>query len=249
MATMPSNLEAGAHQKAPIPRPGEVFDPVARALDRIGDKWTLVLVRHLLGGPVGFQHLRARTGITARVLSARLRQLMADGLVEPVSGEDGRSRYAVTDKARELEPIIAALARWYVHHAVEDLGLDVERFTVTSPLSILESLPFLLREERAEGADLVFEIRLTGDGGGVWSVHIRDGACHVEPGFAARADVRYTADARTWCGVALGFLDPREAMQSGQFSKEGGREAMDHYFHQIAHRSKSERSRSSGGSR
>jgi DNA-binding HxlR family transcriptional regulator len=247
MATMPSNLEAGAHQRAPIPRPGEVFDPVARALDRIGDKWTLVLVRHLLGGPVGFQHLRARTGITARVLSARLRQLGAAGLVETVPGDNGRSRYAVTAKGRELEPIIAALARWYVHHAVEDLGPDVKRFTATSPLSILESLPFLLREERAKGADLVFEIRLTGEGGGVWSVHIQDGACRVTPGFAARADVRYTADARTWCSVALGLLDPREALASGALSKEGGREAMDHYFHQIAHRSRSERRR--GGAR
>src|SRR3990172_49501 len=120
MVTMPSNLEAGAHQRGPIPRPGEVFDPVARALDRIGDKWTLVLVRHLLGGPVGFQHLRARTGITARVLSARLRQLAAAGLIETVSGENGRSRYAVTAKGRELEPIIAALARWYVHHPLHD---------------------------------------------------------------------------------------------------------------------------------
>jgi DNA-binding HxlR family transcriptional regulator/putative sterol carrier protein len=247
MATMPSNLEAGAHQRAPIPRPGEVFDPVARALDRIGDKWTLVLVRHLLGGPVGFQHLRARTGITARVLSGRLRQLVAAALVETVPGENGRSRYAVTAKGRELEPIIAALARWYVHHAVEDLGPDVKRFTATSPLSILESLPFLLREERARGADLSFEIRLTGEGGGVWSVHIHDGACRVEPGFAARADVRYTADARTWCAVALGHVDPRDALASGQLSKEGGREAMDHYFHQIAHRSRSERRR--GGAR
>jgi DNA-binding HxlR family transcriptional regulator/putative sterol carrier protein len=247
MASMPSNLEAGAHQRAPIPRPGEVFDPVARALDRIGDKWTLVLVRHLLGGPVGFQHLRARTGITARVLSARLRQLAAAGLVETVAGENGRSRYAVTAKGRELEPIIAALARWYVHHAVEDLGPDVKRFTATSPLSILESLPFLLREERAKGADLTFEIRLTGEGGGVWSVHIQDGACRVEPGFAARADVRYTAEARAWCAVALGLVDPREALASGQLSKEGGREAMDHYFHQIAHRSRSERRR--GGAR
>ena len=244
---MPSNLESGAHQRAPIPRPGEVFDPVARALDQIGDKWTLVLVRHLLGGPVGFQHLRARTGITARVLSARLRQLTAAGLIETVSGENGRSRYAVTAKGRELEPIIAALARWYVHHAVEDLGPDVKRFTATSPLSILESLPFLLREERAKGADLTFEIRLTGEGGGIWSVHIQDGACRVEPGFAARADVRYTADARTWCGVALGLVDPREAVAGGPLSKEGGREAMDHYFHQIAHRSRSERRR--GGAR
>ena len=102
-----------------------MFDPVARALDLIGDKWTLVLVRHLLAGPVGFQHLRVRTGITARVLSARLRQLAAKGLVETVAGEGGRSLYAVTDSGRELAPVVAALARWYVHHAVEDLDTDV----------------------------------------------------------------------------------------------------------------------------
>jgi DNA-binding HxlR family transcriptional regulator len=248
MASMPSNLEAGAHQKGSIPRPGEVFDPVARALDWIGDKWTLVLVRHLLGGPVGFQHLRARTGITARVLSARLRQLVADGLVEQVPGGNGRSRYAVTASGRELEPIISALAQWYVHHASRDLDLDLHRFTATSPLSILESLPFLLREDRARGADVTFEIRLTGEGGGVWSVHIRDGACHVEPGFSPRADVRYTAEARIWCGVALGLLDARDAIARGLLAKEGGSKAMDHYFHQIAHLSRSERS-AKGGNR
>ena len=66
-------------------RPGEIFDPVARALDALGDRWTLVLVRQLLVGPTGFQELRKKTGITPRVLSARLRQLAADGLVEAVT--------------------------------------------------------------------------------------------------------------------------------------------------------------------
>jgi putative sterol carrier protein len=131
-----------------------------------------------------------------------------------------------------------------VHHAVEDLEPDVSRFTETSPLSILESLPFLLREERARGADVSFEIRLTGVGGGTWSVHITDGECRVAPGFAPKADVRYTADARTWCGVALGLIDPRMALASGELSKEGGSQAMDHYFHQIA-----DYSRSSGSGR
>ena len=50
-------------------------------------------------------------------------------------------------------------------------------FSATSARSILESLPFLLREERAAGVDLTFEIRLTGLGGGVWTVRIVDGAC------------------------------------------------------------------------
>lgn len=216
-----------------IPRPGEIFDPLARALDVIGERWTLVLVRQLLSGPKGFQDLRVRTGIAPRVLSGRLRQLVARGFVEPVA-ERGRSVYAVTARGRSLEPIVASIARWYVHHAVSDLGLDTERFTATSAQSIFESLPSLLRDERAAGANVCFEIRLTGVGGGVWTVQIADGACRVASGFAERADVRYTADARTWCGVALGFLDARDAVKRGLMTKDGGRAAMDHYFHQVA---------------
>ena len=81
---------------------------------------------------------------------------------------------------------------------------------------------------------LTFEIRLTGAGGGVWTVRIEDGSCRVEEGFAERADVRYTADARVWCGVALGFVDGRDAIKRGLMTKDGGRAAMDHYFHQVA---------------
>jgi DNA-binding HxlR family transcriptional regulator len=216
-----------------IPRPAAIFDPVARALDVIGERWTLVLVRQLFSGPKGFQELRMRTGIAPRVLSSRLRQLAARGFVESIA-QGGRSAYAVTARGRSLEPIISALARWYVHCAVQDLGLDTERFTETSAQSILEALPWLLREERAQDVELTFEIRLSGEGGGVWTVRIRDGACSVEPGFAERADVRYTADARVWCGVALGFVDGREAIKRGLMIKDGGRAALDHYFHQVA---------------
>lgn len=214
-------------------RPGQIFDPVGRALDRVGDRWTLVLVRHLLGGARGFQELRARTGIAARVLSARLRRLVQDGLVEPVSVE-GRGAYGLTERGRSLEPIVAAIARWWVLHAMEEHVAALGAFTETSAQSILESLPFLLRDERVQGVELTFEIRLTGTGGGVWTVRIEAGTCSVTPGFAERADVRYTADARVWCGVALGVLDPRKALADGLMKKDGGPEALDRYFHQIA---------------
>lgn len=215
-----------------IPRPGEVFDPVARALDCIGDRWTLVLVRHLLGAPRGFQELRVRTGIAPRVLSGRLRDLVAAGFVTPVV-EGTRSLYAITPRGRTLEPILGAAARWWVRHAMGAAGATPSQFTETSAQSILESLPFLLRDERVQGVSLVYEIRLTGAGGGVWKVRIADGACTVEPGFADRADVRYTADARVWCAVALGRLDAREAVRTGALTKEGGPEAFDHYFQQV----------------
>jgi DNA-binding HxlR family transcriptional regulator len=212
---------------------------VARALDRIGDRWTLVLIRHLLGGPKGFQDLRVRTGIAPRVLSARLRQLAQQGWVESTgsdaAGGSARSLYAVTERGRTLEPLVAAIARWWVEHAMEEHIAGFGAFTETSAQSILESLPFLLRDEVARDVHVVFEIRLTGAGGGVWTVAIRDGACSVTRGFAERADVRYTAEPRVWCGVALGLLDARDAVKRGLLIKDGGREALDHYFHQIPH--------------
>ena len=219
-----------------VPKPAGIFDPVARALDVIGERWTLVLVQHLMGANRGFQELRKRTGIAPRVLSSRLRTLVAEGFVESVA-EGSRSVYSLTEKGRSLEPIVSSIARWWIHNLAE-LEVDATRFTETSARSVLESLPVMVREDRAREVDLTFEIRLTGSGGGVWSVRVHDGACDVRPGTALRADVRYTAEARDWCGLALGLLDARDLHRRGLLVKEGGRAAMDHYFHQVSRRNR-----------
>jgi DNA-binding HxlR family transcriptional regulator len=218
---------------ARVPRPEGIFDPVARGLDVIGDRWTLVLVRHLLDAPRGFQELRKRTGIAPRVLSGRLRGLVADGFVETVA-EGSRSVYALTEQGRSLGPIIGAIARWWIRHGLKDLDVDTARFTETSAQSVMDALPFMVREDRARDVDLTFEIRLAGPGGGVWAVRVADGACSVRSGFAEHADVRLTADARDWCGVALGLVDAGDLYRRGRLSKEGSREVMDHYFHQVS---------------
>lgn len=226
---------------ASIPRPQGIFDPVGRALDAIGDRWTLSLIRQLLLGPAGFQELRKRTGIAPRVLSGRLRQLVADGLVEAVS-DGARSHYAVSDGGRSLEPVVVALGRWWIQHGVEDFRVDMGQFTETSVQSVMDSLPLMLREDRARGAHVLFEVRLSGDGGGVWSIRIEDGLCEVTKASSARADVRYTADARTWCALALGRRDPRDEVKQGLLAKEGGSQALDFYFHQLPQHSGSEAS-------
>lgn len=216
-----------------VRRPGQIYDPVARSLDVIGDRWSLVLVRHLLLGPKGFQELRTRTGIAPRVLSSRLRKLRDEGFLESVE-DGGRSLYALTEHGRSLEPVVASIARWFTRHGTHVLSIRPTQFTETSAQSILEALPFLLRDDRAAEARITFEIRLTGEGGGVWSIEISDGACHVRPGFAERADVRYTADARMWCAMALGIGNARDLVKRGLVIKDGAAVAMDHYFHQIA---------------
>lgn len=229
--------DAGDAEEAPrrgeILRPSQIFDPVARALDVLGDRWTLVLVRQLLGGPKGFQELRVRTGIAPKVLSSRLRQLRADGFVD-TEEKGSRSLYRVTGKGKTLAPIIASIARWWVREGMSVRDVDASQFTETTALSVLEALPNLLREDRARGAHVVFEIRLTGEGGGVWTVAIDDGTCTVREDFAAGADVRYTATARDWCGVAIGVLDAKEAVKQGRLHKEGGPQAMDEFFFQVA---------------
>jgi DNA-binding HxlR family transcriptional regulator len=220
---MRSSLAEALREEADAP----LFCPVARALDWIGERWTLVLVRHLCGGARGFQELRRRSGIAPRVLSTRLRQLQMRGLVETVDVE-GRSLYSLTALGRTLEPLVREIARWWVLHQMKDAG----PFSETAAASVVESLPFLLREERARDAAITYELRLTGTGGGVWTVEIAEGACRVREGYAERADVRYTADAREWCRLALGLLDDREAVRSGTLKKDGVGGSLAWYFHQ-----------------
>jgi DNA-binding HxlR family transcriptional regulator len=220
-------------RKPEILRPAQIFDPVARALDVIGDRWSLVLVRQLMGGAKGFQELRVRTGIAPKVLSSRLRQLRSDGFVE-TEPQGNRSIYRATQKGRTLEPIISSIARWWIHEGLSALEIDPQRFTETSALSVLEALPNLLREDASRNAHVVFEIRLSGEGGGVWTIEINEGRCEVRPEFAAGADVRYTASTRDWCAVALGALDAKDAVRQGLLHKEGGPQAMDQFFYQVA---------------
>ena len=201
--------------------------PVGRALDLIGERWTLVLVRHLLGGPRGFQELRNRTGIGPRVLTTRLRQLMERDFVETVRAGN-RSLYTLTPFGRTLEPIVREIALWWVRNLMDGSG----PYGDTAAAAVIEALPFMLREDRARGVKITYEIRLTGKGGGVWTITIDDGSCGVREGFANHADIRYTAEARDWTLLALGLLDDREAYAQGRLIKDGTGGSMAWYFHQ-----------------
>ena len=104
-----------------------------------------------------------RTGIAPRVLSARLRQLASDGFV--ARRMEMREAALRLDRSRPNPRADHRLDRAVVdaRGPIEALDIEPDRFTETSPQSILESLPFLLRDERGNRADVItFEIRLTG---------------------------------------------------------------------------------------
>jgi DNA-binding HxlR family transcriptional regulator len=109
-------------QEAPIPtvpppkrHPYDQWSPDARALDLVGDKWTLLIIRDLAGGPRRFVELqRVLPGISTEQLRSRLNRMVADGLLTRQRYREVPPRvdYELTERSRELMPVIGALARW-----------------------------------------------------------------------------------------------------------------------------------------
>jgi DNA-binding HxlR family transcriptional regulator len=96
--------------------------PVARTLEIIGERWTILLLRDLLlSGPRKFQDFeRSLPGISPNTLSARLKRLEEGGIVERRFYEQHppRAEYLLTDKGRQLGPVLKALLDWGRRHAV-----------------------------------------------------------------------------------------------------------------------------------
>jgi len=89
--------------------------PVAKSLDVVGERWTLLIVRDLLRGAARFQDLRAKlSGIPPRLLADRLRRMERQGLVARTlySKRPPRASYALTERGRELGLVVGALAVW-----------------------------------------------------------------------------------------------------------------------------------------
>ncbi len=99
----------------PKRHPYDQWSPDARALDLVGDKWTLLIVRDLAAGPRRFVELqRVLPGISTEQLRSRLNRMVADGMLTRKRYREVPPRvdYALTKRARELMPVLAELARW-----------------------------------------------------------------------------------------------------------------------------------------
>jgi len=95
--------------------PYNQWAPDARALDLVGDKWTLLIVRDLTGGPRRFVDLqRVLPGISTEQLRSRLNRMVADGLLTRQRYREVPPRvdYELTARSRDLLPVLGALARW-----------------------------------------------------------------------------------------------------------------------------------------
>lgn len=92
--------------------------PVARTLDVVGDRWSLLIVRDAMDGARAFTDFQQATGIARNILTDRLRRLVERGIIERNPAPSGkRPVYTLTPAGRDLFTVVVALRQWGERHA------------------------------------------------------------------------------------------------------------------------------------
>lgn len=182
------------------------FCGLARALDHVGHRWTLLIVRELLLGPKRFTDLRdGLPGIANNLLADRLRQLQDDGLVtrRELLPPAASTVYELTEAGRDLREAIDALIRWGGRWMLT--GPRGDEFRAEWLVLALDALGPIGIEP---GEIVQFDI----DGATVQLASI-DGRLSIADSPQRQPDLRVTADAATILGLAAGELTVPDARQ------------------------------------
>ncbi len=196
----------------------------AHALDLVGERWALLVVRELLLGPKRFTDLRAGLPhASPNVLAQRLRGLEEAGIVRRrrLPPPAASRIYELTDWGEELEPVIVRLGRWGARSPsrAEDAPLGVD--------SLILSFRTMFDTEAAEGLEATYELRLGEDR---FRAEVTGGSFEVERGSAERPDATIEADSTTLAGLVYRGRPLAEALRSGDVKIEGDERAVERFL-------------------
>lgn len=204
------------------------YCPIAKSLDLVGDRWTLLIVRDLLRGKQRFKDLQeSLTGIAPNLLTDRLRKLEASGLVVRTKFKQipPRVDYKLTAKGQGLEAVLRSLARFGMINVMDPPRAN----EYIDPELIFQAMPAVFIPEKAEGVSAVFQIDVKGKQGGTWFVAIADGDCSVSRATEVKPKVVISTDMKTWSEIATGSLPPAEAETLGALTVTGSRKLADKF--------------------
>jgi DNA-binding HxlR family transcriptional regulator len=187
---------------------------VARALDVVGERWALLVVRELLLGPKRFGALSSGLpGVSQNVLSQRLRELQDAGIVRrrtfgPPASSHG---YELTERGRELEPVLLALARWGSRVAASSAAeLSVD--------ALMLALQTTFDPRGAGTLRAQLELRIGDD---CFCAEIGSGRFAVSRGNAGQADAILTTGAATLRALVFGDGTIADAVGGGDLRIDG----------------------------
>jgi len=198
---------------------------VAYALDVLGERWTLLVVRDLLMGPKRYTDLReGLPGIATDILTARLRTLEEAGFVRrrELPRPAPATVYELTDGGQRLAPVVAALGRvglGLIGDPRPEEDVRAERLVLALRLTF-----------RAEAfADLAETYALNIDGE-PFGVTVRGGAVDTAPGVPPSPAMTLTTDSRTFIALLTHKAPPAEALAAGDAELDGDRAALDRFL-------------------
>jgi DNA-binding HxlR family transcriptional regulator len=198
---------------------------IARALDVVGERWALLIVRELLLGPQRFTDLRrSLPGASSNLLTDRLRELDSRGVIHRRKLHPPASSwvYDLTGWGRALEPIVLALGEW---------GLQVPPPPEPAHRSATSMLIYLRAAARTGSLSAVFRVELDER---VWTVRAVDGTVVVEPGEPVSPDATLRTGPNTLNALlgAPSTLD--EAIAAGSVSASGDLAALRRLISSVA---------------
>jgi DNA-binding HxlR family transcriptional regulator len=198
---------------------------IARALDVVGERWALLVVRELLLAPRRFSELRqALPHISSNLLADRLRELEHNGVIRRrPTPREGLRVYELTEWGRKLEPILLGLGDW---------GIDAPQPPPPAALSATSVLIFLRRAARPDPAAPPTTCRLELDGR-VWTVRLASGRVEVQPGEPATAAVSLRAEPKTFSALLADPATLATACADGSVAVVGDLSAIDRLLHAV----------------
>jgi DNA-binding HxlR family transcriptional regulator/putative sterol carrier protein len=196
---------------------------IARALDLVGERWALLIVRELLLGPKRFTDLRAGVpGASPNVLAQRLRELEQAGLVlrRKLGPPAGVQVYELTARGHDLEPILLELGRWGSRspsRPAAELGVD----------ALMLALKTTFDAGAARGLRSSYQLRLGND---CFRVVVADGRIDITRGSTEAPDVTLETDGATLRSLVFGRRRLTEVVRSGGLRFEGHRQTLERFF-------------------
>lgn len=177
--------------------------PIARALDRVGDRWTLLILRDLHAGPARFSDLKAGLmGMATNLLTDRLGQLVADGLVAKRSADFGIKLYELTELGERSDELLFELAKFG--------GLFLPDAGVRPPgnlRTIAVTLKVACRRVVDPDTELVAELSIDGE---CFTLAAQKGDVRVKSGSPNSPDVTLTTEYEPMVAAGDGRMDMQQ---------------------------------------
>lgn len=190
------------------------YCPIAKGAELLGDRWTLLIIRELLFGPVRFNEFeRGLPGISRSVLANRLRRLERDGIIERVGDGDG---YVFTSVGESLRPVVQTIGEWVANWMIED-----PRPAELDPELLMMYISRHVNREELPSGKTVLCFEFADDGRRFWLTMERQevSVCLEDPCLPIAVTVK--AQVRELYRVYMGRTSLRKALDVGLVELEG----------------------------